>query len=163
MLFEDLKAIGFDGEIAEKIIQYGFKVNIKDLDVELDAHGMKLEVNPKSPNYFLLNQLLMLRAKSHQTIKKAKERRKNRIKRNQAQSCQTPKLRTTLYKQFPYCYYCGDLLTTKNRTIDHYIPRSKGGPSSVDNYVTCCFECNNQKGDLLPQEFEEIIKNRELV
>ena len=42
------------------------------------------------------------------------------------------------------CQYCG---TTKNLTLDHLIPKSKGGKSSWTNLVTACQECNTKKGD----------------
>ncbi len=42
------------------------------------------------------------------------------------------------------CQYCG---TNKDLTLDHLIPRSKGGKSSWTNLVTACKKCNAQKGD----------------
>ena len=48
------------------------------------------------------------------------------------------------------CQYCG---TGHNSlTVDHVIPRSKGGTSSWDNIVTCCAPCNRRKGDRLPKQ-----------
>lgn len=43
------------------------------------------------------------------------------------------------------CQYCG---TTKDLTLDHVIPRSKGGKSTWTNLVTACKKCNAKKGDL---------------
>jgi len=37
-------------------------------------------------------------------------------------------------------------------TLDHVIPKSKGGPKSWDNLTTCCVPCNQKKGDKTPQE-----------
>ncbi|HWH44230.1 MAG TPA: HNH endonuclease [Thermoleophilaceae bacterium] len=48
------------------------------------------------------------------------------------------------------CQYCGS--ERGNLTVDHVIPRSKGGPSTWDNIVTCCAPCNRRKGDRLPQQ-----------
>ena len=45
------------------------------------------------------------------------------------------------------CQYCG---STKNLTLDHVIPRSKGGKHSWDNVVTACERCNSRKGDRTP-------------
>jgi len=42
------------------------------------------------------------------------------------------------------CQYCG---TTKDLTIDHVIPRSKGGKSTWTNLVTACKKCNSKKGN----------------
>jgi len=46
------------------------------------------------------------------------------------------------------CQYCGIERTTL--TVDHVIPRSKGGGSSWDNIVASCAPCNRRKGDRLP-------------
>lgn len=43
------------------------------------------------------------------------------------------------------CQYCGS--STRELTIDHIIPREKGGPTSWDNLVACCVRCNNKKGN----------------
>lgn len=70
-------------------------------------------------------------------------------------------IRLAKYKQIPYkgvllnranlfrrdrgqCQYCG---STKQLTIDHVIPRSKGGKTSWTNLVTACSRCNVGKGD----------------
>ncbi len=47
------------------------------------------------------------------------------------------------------CQYCG---TRGSLTVDHVIPRSKGGPSSWDNIVASCAPCNRRKADLLPRQ-----------
>lgn len=44
------------------------------------------------------------------------------------------------------CQYCG---STKNLTIDHVIPKSKGGKDTWDNLVVACSPCNSKKGDNL--------------
>lgn len=58
--------------------------------------------------------------------------------------------RQRLYKRDNYeCVYCG---TKKNLTIDHVIPKSRGGENSWTNLVTCCSPCNRRKGDKTPSE-----------
>ncbi|HMM48634.1 MAG TPA: HNH endonuclease [Miltoncostaeaceae bacterium] len=47
------------------------------------------------------------------------------------------------------CQYCG---ATHHLTIDHVIPRSRGGDSSWTNVVTSCAPCNRRKGNRLPTE-----------
>jgi 5-methylcytosine-specific restriction endonuclease McrA len=47
------------------------------------------------------------------------------------------------------CQYCG---STRHLTIDHIIPRSRGGASSWENVVTSCAPCNVRKGACLPWE-----------
>lgn len=48
------------------------------------------------------------------------------------------------------CQYCGR--ERGSLTIDHVIPRCKGGSSSWDNIVACCAPCNRRKGDRLPKQ-----------
>ena len=48
------------------------------------------------------------------------------------------------------CQYCGH--ERGNLTVDHVVPRSKGGASTWDNIVTCCAPCNRRKGDRLPRQ-----------
>jgi 5-methylcytosine-specific restriction endonuclease McrA len=47
------------------------------------------------------------------------------------------------------CQYCG---SRGNLTVDHVIPRSKGGSSTWDNIVASCAPCNRRKGDALPSQ-----------
>lgn len=47
------------------------------------------------------------------------------------------------------CQYCG---TSNKLTLDHVLPKSRGGKSSWDNLVTACQSCNSQKGNHLPEE-----------
>jgi hypothetical protein len=42
------------------------------------------------------------------------------------------------------CQYCG---STKSLTIDHVIPRSRGGKDTWENLVVACSPCNIKKGD----------------
>ncbi|WP_210479547.1 HNH endonuclease [Naasia sp. SYSU D00948] len=46
------------------------------------------------------------------------------------------------------CAYCGHGATT----VDHVLPRSRGGADSWENLVACCLGCNNAKGDRTPAE-----------
>lgn len=48
------------------------------------------------------------------------------------------------------CQYCGTYST--NLTIDHIIPKSRGGTDSWDNLVAACISCNNKKGNRTPEE-----------
>ncbi len=50
------------------------------------------------------------------------------------------------------CQFCGRVLPAVELTLDHVIPRSRGGHTDWDNLVACCHTCNNLKGDRLPEE-----------
>ena len=50
------------------------------------------------------------------------------------------------------CQYCGEKRSAGELTLDHILPRSRGGDNSAVNIVTACVECNNRKGDRTPAE-----------
>ena len=50
------------------------------------------------------------------------------------------------------CQFCGDTFPASELTLDHVMPRSRGGRSSWENLVACCYNCNNRKGDRTPEE-----------
>ena len=47
------------------------------------------------------------------------------------------------------CAYCG---STENLTIDHVIPRCKGGGDTWENLVVACSSCNTKKGSMLLEQ-----------
>ncbi|MGZ0713096.1 HNH endonuclease (plasmid) [Coraliomargarita sp. W4R53] len=52
------------------------------------------------------------------------------------------------------CAYCSKSAST----IDHVMPRSRGGAGSWENLVACCLRCNNVKGDRTPQEMNWVLR-----
>jgi 5-methylcytosine-specific restriction endonuclease McrA len=48
------------------------------------------------------------------------------------------------------CVYCGK--RTSKLTLDHVVPRHRGGPHSWSNLVAACSSCNHRKGGRLPEE-----------
>jgi 5-methylcytosine-specific restriction endonuclease McrA len=54
------------------------------------------------------------------------------------------------------CQYCG---TKKDLTLDHVIPKAKGGKSTWINLITACKKCNTQKGDYSPEEIGFSLRN----
>ena len=48
------------------------------------------------------------------------------------------------------CQYCGS--ETRELSLDHVIPRHRGGRHIWDNVVSACFRCNNRKAGRTPQE-----------
>jgi 5-methylcytosine-specific restriction endonuclease McrA len=47
------------------------------------------------------------------------------------------------------CQYCG--AHSAQLTVDHVIPKSRGGSDSWENLVTACVRCNNSKDDRTPE------------
>lgn len=47
------------------------------------------------------------------------------------------------------CAYCG---STQDLTLDHVMPKSRGGKTNWENLLTACRRCNSRKGDQTPEE-----------
>jgi 5-methylcytosine-specific restriction endonuclease McrA len=50
------------------------------------------------------------------------------------------------------CQYCTTRLNTRQATIDHILPKCRGGKNTWENTVTACHPCNNKKDDRTPWE-----------
>ena len=51
-----------------------------------------------------------------------------------------------------FCQYCGKSFPTSELSLDHVVPRSRGGETSWQNIVCCCVACNTKKGGRTPEE-----------
>lgn len=59
-----------------------------------------------------------------------------------------------------YCYYCGKHITGRDKTVNHKIPRSRGGKTWYSNLCCCCPKCNNEKGDMTDTEYIEYLNTK---
>jgi 5-methylcytosine-specific restriction endonuclease McrA len=60
--------------------------------------------------------------------------------------------RTVMARDLYTCQYCGAQPGKSDLTVDHVVPRSRGGATMWENVVTACAPCNRRKGDRLPEE-----------
>jgi len=51
------------------------------------------------------------------------------------------------------CFYCLRRFVTRGRVLDHVVPHVRGGGNSYRNLVSCCVECNSQKGETAAEDF----------
>ncbi len=82
-------------------------------------------------------------------------------------------IRLSIYKNIPFkgvllnranifrrdrgeCQYCG---SKRHLTLDHVVPRSKGGKTNWTNLVTACHRCNVNKGDKTPEQAGLILRS----
>lgn len=72
------------------------------------------------------------------------------------------RLRIKLLKQNPFCNYCNIPLNHENATLDHVLPRSKGGSNKQDNIVLACKKCNSKKSDMSAEKFLKKLKNNQV-
>ncbi|MFM1802207.1 MAG: hypothetical protein RJA81_1559 [Planctomycetota bacterium] len=49
------------------------------------------------------------------------------------------------------CQYCNKKFSPQELSMDHVVPRSRGGPATWENIVTACLRCNVRKGGRTPQ------------
>lgn len=72
------------------------------------------------------------------------------IRRRQARS---RNMRTLIFLRDRFrCQYCGIKGTAFDMTLDHIVPRSRGGDSDPGNLCVACIPCNQRKGDRTPDE-----------
>ncbi len=103
------------------------------------------------------------------------ERYDGRIVRSPSTQLPWPSIiRLKMYVHFPYrkvmltrknilrrdnqrCQYCGG----KNAlTVDHVLPKSRGGKDHWENLVAACIPCNNRKGDRTPEEARMTLRRK---
>jgi hypothetical protein len=68
----------------------------------------------------------------------------------------------------PDCFYCDAIFTerlSRNRTLDHYIPKHEDGTDDIDNLRLACYACNQAKGIMHGDKFlvSEWLDNRKIV
>ena len=56
------------------------------------------------------------------------------------------------------CSYCSKPIDKDSRTIDHLLPKSRGGVLSNNNKVPSCSDCNQLKDNLDINEFEKLVE-----
>lgn len=66
--------------------------------------------------------------------------------------------RNVLVRDENRCVYCGD--RAGDLTLDHVIPRSKGGKTDFENCVACCKTCNDRKGARTPGQAGMFMRRR---
>ncbi|NLX70375.1 MAG: HNH endonuclease [Clostridiales bacterium] len=55
------------------------------------------------------------------------------------------------------CRFCSKHLKYHQASLDHYLPRSKGGTNDVFNLVLSCRKCNNIKKSAIPDDFDTLM------
>jgi 5-methylcytosine-specific restriction endonuclease McrA len=64
--------------------------------------------------------------------------------------------RTVFARDSHHCQYCGSTA----ESIDHVVPRSRGGLHVWDNVVAACRRCNTRKEDRLPHEVGLVLRSK---
>lgn len=56
------------------------------------------------------------------------------------------------------CQYCGRVFAPAELTLDHVVPRDRGGKTNWENIVTACVRCNARKADRLPLQAGMVLR-----
>ena len=70
--------------------------------------------------------------------------------------------RSVIDRDGPRCVYCDEDLTNAEIHLDHVIPESKGGLTSLNNLQVTCRKCNLAKGVLTESDFTNRLRTRAL-
>jgi 5-methylcytosine-specific restriction endonuclease McrA len=73
-----------------------------------------------------------------------------------------PDVRWDVVRSTCLCHYCRKRIPMRNRTVDHRLPRSRGGTNERSNLVMSCKICNNVKGSRTEEEWRDEGMNTEI-
>ncbi|ADD80840.1 HNH endonuclease [Rhodococcus phage ReqiDocB7] len=66
----------------------------------------------------------------------------------------TPARRGKVYAKYgTSCFLRGTYCTGGGETMDHWMPLSKGGKNKSRNMRPACANCNNEKGNMTPEQW----------
>jgi 5-methylcytosine-specific restriction endonuclease McrA len=100
--------------------------------------------------------IVLLMKNKAQALGKRVIRLVNYIKLPYEKLAQNKPSRSMIYKRDGHkCQYCG---STKELTIDHIIPRSRGGQDTWENLVVACMPCNTRKSDKLLEDTNLVLQ-----
>jgi 5-methylcytosine-specific restriction endonuclease McrA len=57
-----------------------------------------------------------------------------------------------------HCQYCGREFDERELTLDHVVPRDRGGKTNWENIVTACSRCNSRKANRLPHQAGMVLR-----
>jgi 5-methylcytosine-specific restriction endonuclease McrA len=67
--------------------------------------------------------------------------------------CRHEATRRSIFTRDQYtCQYCAEIFPSAKLTLDHVLPKSRGGRDSWENLVASCAPCNRRKADRTPEE-----------
>ena len=84
---------------------------------------------------------MMPKFKRKETLRKGKKRKGKKQKQR------AWLVRTLMAKHKGQCVYCEKTMERSEITVDHIMPRSKGGLDVPENLTLACKDCNQEKGD----------------
>lgn len=93
-------------------------------------------------------------------FKKEKSESKSKSQKRNSKGPRRRRAVQFLLKIDTKCHYCKKELTEDTVTIDHLIPKSRGGSNARHNLALACTECNGKKGNLTETEYFEFLAEK---
>lgn len=107
------------------------------------ANNQKEKASKKCKNYYVIHSDV-----NGETFTRMKKRRKK----------YSIEVRQKVYEEANgRCVLCGRKISIEEMTLDHIIPLAMNGADNVNNLTAACFACNQFKGSILPEDFQERI------
>jgi len=66
------------------------------------------------------------------------------------------RFRRHLLRKSPFCYYCERPVSYSDSSLDHFVPKSRGGKGGL-NLVLACNDCNFLKKNMLPERWQQVV------
>ncbi len=151
-----IKRNGYSDEIKNKIKEQRHEYYLKNKDIILKNNKeWKLKNQSKYKKYCkeYSKEYNLTEKGRKSTILKNYKRRMNV---NNLDNIDYNLLKEKFNKLGNKCVICG----SKNITIDHIIPISKGGTNNIDNLQPLCKSCNSSKGNKNMEEFTKYLKEK---
>lgn len=73
------------------------------------------------------------------------------------------RVRAMLLRDGALCHYCKIILVEENTTVDHVIPKARGGCNAIVNLVLACEPCNQARADMSYGKFAERMREAMLL
>ncbi|MBM3266601.1 MAG: HNH endonuclease [Candidatus Sericytochromatia bacterium] len=126
--YQPLYTVGIEKAIT--MLYLGKAVSVQDTDKVIRSPSVVMRI-PQAIR-------LLMRAVAHRALETIRPSRQAIFKRDKHA-----------------CQYCG---SHADLTLDHVMPKSRGGQDLWENLVTACIKCNNRKGDRTPDEARMLLK-----
>ncbi len=104
-----------------------------------------------------------MKLRTYGKVRKSKGKRRRPVqlppghiaKRERTKTDVSPAKRAAVFERDGHrCRYCG---SEENLSIDHIVPRCRGGTNALENLAIACCKCNVAKGDRTPDECGAVV------
>lgn len=129
--------------LAEVVAQEGQGFQSYDFDRWLETSMMLYELGETDDDDWIRGVTVMIRVPRVIRLLRYDHMPRHAVKFNR---------RNVFLRDEFVCQYCGRRFGGHRLSLDHVLPKSRGGPTTWENIVCCCVDCNTRKGGRTPRE-----------